>query len=103
MQYGQLPPLAAKPPGTAQWQPTKMAYWYDAIIDDIIPGLDDLSDHRIEPDRRRAIETALKYADSTDVVLIAGKGHEKYQEIEGVRLPFSDRQCVVDSLNGSIQ
>jgi UDP-N-acetylmuramoyl-L-alanyl-D-glutamate--2,6-diaminopimelate ligase len=68
----------------------------DAIIEDIVPGLDGASGHRIEADRRRAIEMALQCAGSTDVVLIAGKGHEGYQEIEGVRLPFNDRQCVLD-------
>jgi UDP-N-acetylmuramoyl-L-alanyl-D-glutamate--2,6-diaminopimelate ligase len=45
---------------------------------------------RREPDRRRAIETAVLEAAAEDVVLIAGKGHESYQEIAGQRLPFSD-------------
>ena len=44
-----------------------------------------------EADRRRAIETALLDAAPQDVVLIAGKGHERYQEIAGQRLPFSDQ------------
>jgi UDP-N-acetylmuramoyl-L-alanyl-D-glutamate--2,6-diaminopimelate ligase len=44
-----------------------------------------------EPDRRRAIEAALLAAAAEDVVLIAGKGHESYQEIAGQRLPFSDQ------------
>jgi UDP-N-acetylmuramoyl-L-alanyl-D-glutamate--2,6-diaminopimelate ligase len=43
-----------------------------------------------EVDRRRAIEAAISQADLKDVVLIAGKGHEDYQEIAGKRLPFSD-------------
>jgi UDP-N-acetylmuramyl-tripeptide synthetase len=46
----------------------------------------------IEPDRRRAITSALRSARRGDVVLIAGKGHEPYQEIRGVRHPFSDVQ-----------
>jgi MurE/MurF fusion protein len=41
-------------------------------------------------DRREAIAHALRDAADADVVLIAGKGHEDYQEIRGVRLPFSD-------------
>jgi UDP-N-acetylmuramoyl-L-alanyl-D-glutamate--2,6-diaminopimelate ligase len=45
-----------------------------------------------EPDRRRAIEIALAEARAEDVVLIAGKGHESYQEIAGRREPFSDRE-----------
>jgi UDP-N-acetylmuramoyl-L-alanyl-D-glutamate--2,6-diaminopimelate ligase len=44
----------------------------------------------IEPDRARAIECAISTATAGDVVLIAGKGHETYQEIAGNRLPFSD-------------
>ena len=48
------------------------------------------SEARREPDRRRAIETAVLEAAAEDVVLIAGKGHESYQEIAGQRLPFSD-------------
>jgi UDP-N-acetylmuramoyl-L-alanyl-D-glutamate--2,6-diaminopimelate ligase len=43
-----------------------------------------------EPDRARAIEGAIAAARDADVVLIAGKGHEDYQEIAGRRLPFSD-------------
>jgi UDP-N-acetylmuramoyl-L-alanyl-D-glutamate--2,6-diaminopimelate ligase len=44
----------------------------------------------VEPDRRRAIETAISQAAREDMVLIAGRGHEDYQEIAGKRLPFSD-------------
>jgi UDP-N-acetylmuramoyl-L-alanyl-D-glutamate--2,6-diaminopimelate ligase len=44
----------------------------------------------VEPDRRRAITAALREARRGDVVLIAGKGHEAYQEIRGVRHAFSD-------------
>jgi UDP-N-acetylmuramoyl-L-alanyl-D-glutamate--2,6-diaminopimelate ligase len=45
---------------------------------------------RVEPDRAAAIALALAEADAADVVLIAGKGHEDYQEVAGVRRPFSD-------------
>ena len=44
----------------------------------------------LEPDRARAIELAISTARSGDVVLVAGKGHETYQEVGGVRQPFSD-------------
>ncbi|MBY0453613.1 MAG: UDP-N-acetylmuramoyl-L-alanyl-D-glutamate--2,6-diaminopimelate ligase [Burkholderiaceae bacterium] len=44
----------------------------------------------VEPDRAAAIDQALAEADPADVVLIAGKGHEDYQETAGVRRPFSD-------------
>jgi UDP-N-acetylmuramoyl-L-alanyl-D-glutamate--2,6-diaminopimelate ligase len=46
--------------------------------------------HFVEADRARAIELAVSRAASSDIVLVAGKGHETYQEIEGRRLPFSD-------------
>ena len=55
----------------------------------------------VEPDRRRAITTALRGARRGDVVLIAGKGHEPYQEIRGVRYPFSDLKAVRLALRGA--
>jgi len=42
-------------------------------------------------DRKEAIKTAVSLANQEDIVLIAGKGHEKYQEIKGVRHPFDDK------------
>jgi UDP-N-acetylmuramoyl-L-alanyl-D-glutamate--2,6-diaminopimelate ligase len=47
-------------------------------------------DHVVEPDRARAIAQAIEAAASEDVVLVAGKGHEAYQEVAGRRVPFSD-------------
>jgi len=47
---------------------------------------------RVEPDRERAIDEILRAANPDDTVLIAGKGHETYQEIEGVVMPFDDRE-----------
>jgi UDP-N-acetylmuramoyl-L-alanyl-D-glutamate--2,6-diaminopimelate ligase len=44
----------------------------------------------VEPDRGQAIADAVADADPRDVILLAGKGHEPYQEIAGVRHPFSD-------------
>jgi UDP-N-acetylmuramoyl-L-alanyl-D-glutamate--2,6-diaminopimelate ligase len=60
----------------------------DAIIAAIAAGMK--SKPEIEPDRARAIEMAIAEADVRDVVLLAGKGHESYQEISGVRYPFFD-------------
>lgn len=42
-------------------------------------------------DRRQAIKTAVKMSQENDVVLVAGKGHEKYQEIKGKKIPFDDK------------
>jgi len=59
-----------------------------AIIDAIARGIPGV--HDAEPDRARAIAGAIAGAAPADVVLIAGKGHEAWQEIAGRRLPFSD-------------
>ena len=53
---------------------------------------------RVIGDRAEAIRAALAEADARDVVLIAGKGHETYQEIGGRRLPFSDVDCAATAL-----
>jgi len=53
-----------------------------------------VGDCRVIADRRAAIEYALAQAVPADSILIAGKGHEDYQEIDGVRLPFSDAEVV---------
>jgi UDP-N-acetylmuramoyl-L-alanyl-D-glutamate--2,6-diaminopimelate ligase len=45
-------------------------------------------------DRKEAIKTAVSFAGPGDVILVAGKGHEKYQEINGVRTPFDDKKIL---------
>ena len=52
-----------------------------------------------EADRARAIERAILEADARDVILIAGKGHENYQEVGGRRMPFSDREVARAALD----
>ena len=59
-----------------------------AIIADILKGAG--GDYAVEPDRARAVAQALGDARRGDIVLIAGKGHETYQEVRGVRRPYSD-------------
>lgn len=49
-------------------------------------------------DRREAIKVACDMAESGDVILIAGKGHEKYQEVKGVKYPFDDYEVVLETL-----
>jgi len=46
----------------------------------------------IEPDREKAIRKAIEDSEANAVILIAGKGHEPYQEIKGVRKHFSDKE-----------
>ncbi len=68
------------------------------ILQDMIDGLDAMqraNTLRIT-DRREAIRTASQFAGKGDVVLIAGKGHENYQEICGVKHHFDDREVVQD-------
>jgi UDP-N-acetylmuramyl-tripeptide synthetase len=53
---------------------------------------------RVEPDRGQAIRQAIAAAGAGDVVLVAGKGHEDYQEVAGVRHPFADARVAADAL-----
>jgi len=62
----------------------------DAIVADIRAGFARPQAVRVERDRARAIACAIAAAEPGDVVLIAGKGHEPYQEVAGQRLPFDD-------------
>ena len=64
------------------------------IIEQVVAGLQQPAQARVEPDRARAIAQALQLAAAQDVVLIAGKGHEDYQDIQGVRSPFKDQEQV---------
>jgi len=69
-----------------------------AIIAEIHGGLQRPDAARVMPDRAQAISTALAEAGPSDVVLVAGKGHETYQEVGSQRLPFSDRIWVSQQL-----
>ncbi|MFN7064883.1 MAG: UDP-N-acetylmuramoyl-L-alanyl-D-glutamate--2,6-diaminopimelate ligase [Aquificaceae bacterium] len=69
-----------------------------AIIEDILSGIQSKEKLFIEPDRKKAIEIAISLAQEGDVVVVAGKGHEDYQEIRGVKYPFKDSQVVKEVL-----
>ena len=73
----------------------------EAIIADMREGLDAraLASTLCITDRREAIRTAVSLARSGDVVLVAGKGHEDYQEIRGVKHHFDDREVVQEALS----
>lgn len=66
----------------------------NAIIDDVLKGVQRKKDLFVEPDRRSAIANALSMARTGDIVLIAGKGHEDYQIIGTTKHHFSDREIV---------
>jgi UDP-N-acetylmuramoyl-L-alanyl-D-glutamate--2,6-diaminopimelate ligase len=69
------------------------------IINDALVGLRRTDvEHRIEPDRTRAIELAISLAGPGDVVLIAGKGHETYQVLGTEKIHFDDREVARDVL-----
>ncbi len=73
----------------------------DAILEEMKAGLsaEQLEKTLIIADRRSAIATACRLAERGDVVLVAGKGHEPYQEIKGVRHHFDDREEIRKILN----
>jgi UDP-N-acetylmuramoyl-L-alanyl-D-glutamate--2,6-diaminopimelate ligase len=70
----------------------------DQIIRDIEEGLNTAAKRKFISitDRKEAIRTALNLAAVEDILLIAGKGHEKYQEIKGVKYPFDDKQILIE-------
>ncbi len=69
----------------------------ESIIDDILAGMGEAHYERI-PDRREAIGRALEMAEPDDVVILAGKGHERYQVVGSERLPFDEREVVREYL-----
>ena len=71
------------------------------IINDMLEGLDSKQMKKVISivDRREAIRTACMLAEKGDVILIAGKGHEDYQEIQGVKHHFDDKEVVHEIFN----
>ncbi len=70
----------------------------DAIIRDVEKGMLGKRYETI-PDRMKAIQTAVNLSGEGDIILIAGKGHETYQEIDGKRIDFDDRRAAYKALN----
>jgi UDP-N-acetylmuramoyl-L-alanyl-D-glutamate--2,6-diaminopimelate ligase len=70
----------------------------EQVIKDMESGLNAAAKRKYIPvvDRREAIKTAVSLAKPEDIVLIAGKGHEKYQDIKGVKHPFDDKQVLLE-------
>ena len=67
-----------------------------AIINEILAGVPTGATVAVEPDRRMAIRLALTEAGPDDVVLVAGKGHEPFQELADRTVPFDDRRVVAE-------
>jgi UDP-N-acetylmuramoyl-L-alanyl-D-glutamate--2,6-diaminopimelate ligase len=70
------------------------------IITDILAGFKSVSNVVVEPDRELAIKEAYKIAQVTDVVLVAGKGHEDYQILANETIHFDDREKVREIFAG---
>lgn len=72
----------------------------ESILEDMESGIPANAKSKvlIIPDRRQAIKAACRLAQKGDIVLVAGKGHEKYQEIKGVKNPFDDKEELLEAL-----
>lgn len=71
----------------------------EAILNDMEADLKPAQKRKVLriTDRREAIKTACALAQQDDIVLVAGKGHETYQEVKGVKYPFDDRQVLTET------
>ncbi len=65
-----------------------------AIVAEIIEGFSDQDKFKVELDRRKAIKKAIRKMGRKDILVVAGKGHETYQELKGTIVPFDDRETV---------
>ncbi len=75
----------------------------ETILDDMMVGVPKSEQRKVMriTDRREAIKVACSMSQDEDIVLVAGKGHEDYQEINGVRSHFDDREVLSEMLNNS--
>ena len=73
------------------------------ILDEIVQGLDRTKPYAIFPDRREAIRFAVDEADEGDLILLAGKGHEKYEITADGKHPFDEEQIVLDAVRNKLQ
>ncbi|MCA9752722.1 MAG: UDP-N-acetylmuramoyl-L-alanyl-D-glutamate--2,6-diaminopimelate ligase, partial [Gemmatimonadetes bacterium] len=71
-----------------------------AIVEEMLGGVADRAKVRIELDRERALAWAVEAARPGDVVLALGKGHERYQEVAGVKHPFDERAILARLASG---
>ena len=75
------------------------AYPVNEIAEAVAEGVRSVKTPRVIVNRREAIYTAVCSADEQDVILIAGKGHEDYQEVMGVKHHFSDQEAAQEAAN----
>ncbi|MCL1123592.1 UDP-N-acetylmuramoyl-L-alanyl-D-glutamate--2,6-diaminopimelate ligase [Shewanella surugensis] len=72
-----------------------------SIIDDMLMGLNDPSKVLVEVNREQAIREVVMKASSGDLILLAGKGHETYQEVKGIKYDYDERQLAYALTEGS--
>jgi UDP-N-acetylmuramoylalanyl-D-glutamate--2,6-diaminopimelate ligase (EC 6.3.2.13) len=75
----------------------------DAIVADILGGFAEPARVTVQRDRAAAIDLAIGHAGARDIVLIAGKGHEPYQDVAGIKHSFDDRQVAAAALRARVQ
>jgi UDP-N-acetylmuramoyl-L-alanyl-D-glutamate--2,6-diaminopimelate ligase len=73
----------------------------ETIIKDMQAGVSPVNQKKVISitDRREAIRTACHLAKPGDIILVAGKGHEKYQDIKGVKSDFDDKKILMECFN----
>ena len=69
-----------------------------AIIDDIVAGLGDAKNYVVNANRKKAIHYAMEIGKKDDIIVLAGKGHETYQEVNGVKYHMDEREIVAEYL-----
>lgn len=76
-----------------------------SILADMLQGVTARDDVQVLADRQEAIAYAISHAAANDVIVIAGKGHERWQEVQGEKLPMDDAQLALDALRlrGGVQ
>ena len=69
-----------------------------AIIRDILAGLEEKNNYLVIENRPKAIQHAMDIGQKNDIIVLAGKGHETYQEINGVKHHLDEREIVQEYL-----
>ena len=72
-----------------------------SIIEEMLKGVKSTNTNKTISitNRKEAIKTACQFAQSNDIILVAGKGHESYQEVKGVKSDFDDFKIIKELLN----
>ena len=68
------------------------------MIHDILTGMQERKKRRVIVNRRKAIEYAIRTAQEGDIILLVGKGHERYELVNGERRPFDEKEIVRQAL-----